>query len=99
MGKLVDETESLNQRAALNELARLLAERIELAAATGAGTLAQESAQYRATMAEIKALPFADAPKGGGKVVSADEARLRREARRAGAEADAATGTGGRKRR
>lgn len=100
MGKLTDETESLNHRAALHAAARLLAERIEVSARKGAGTLAQEMAQYRATMSEIRALPFTDAaPKGGGKVVSADEARLRREARRAAAEVDAATGTGGRKRR
>ena len=100
MGKLVDETEVLNHRAALHAGARLLAERIELSAASGAGTLAQEMAQYRSTMAEIRALPFTDgASKGGGKVVSADEARLRRDARRAAAEAEPATGTSSRKRR
>ena len=102
MGDLVDETESLNHRAALKAAAKLLAERIEESVRKGSGTLAQEMAQYRATMSEIRALPFvADtAPKGrGGKVVSADEARLRREARRAAAEVDAAPAGGGRKRR
>lgn len=86
---LVDEVEVLNHRAALHAAARLLAERIELSQQTGAGTLAQEVAQFRATMAELRALPFVEGVKGGGNVVSADEARLRREARRAAAEVGA----------
>lgn len=99
MGRLVDEVESLNHRAALHALARTLAERIELAAEMGAGTLAQESAQLRTTLAEIRALPFEGVqPKGGGKVVSADEARLRRDARRAAAEVEPAAVKGGSKR-
>lgn len=99
MGKLVDETESSNHRAALHAAARLLAERIELSATTGAGTLAQEVAQWRQTMAEYKAIPIVGEVKGGGRVVSADEARLRRDARRAAAEADAVPAKPARKRR
>ena len=90
MGKLLDETESLNHHAALCAAARLLAERIEGSALTGAGTLAQEVAQYRQTMAEIRALPLGDR-KVGGNVISADEARLRRAVRVAAAEAQSAT--------
>lgn len=99
MGRLVDEVESRNRRAALQRTAELLAERVEASAATGAGTLAQEVAQFRQTLAELAALPPDVSVKGGGKVVSADEARLRREVRRAAAEAESATGTGGSKRR
>lgn len=95
MGKLVDETESLNHRAALHAAARLLAERIEASVTASSGTLAQEVAQYRATMSEIRALPPLEAAKGGGNVVSADEARLRREARRAAAEVDTNPAIGG----
>ena len=98
MGKLIDETKNTNRRAALQAAAELLAERIEKSAASGSGTLAQEVAQYRQTMAEIAALPAAELPKGGGKVVSADEARARREARRADAEAESAAKPSRRKR-
>lgn len=93
MGRLVEAVGDGDQRAALKEAALLLAERIELAAATGAGTLAQEVAQFRQTLAELKALPVVTDLSKGGRVVSADEARLRREVRRAKAQVDAATGT------
>ena len=100
MGRVGDETENWHHRAALSALAELLAARIEVSAASGAGTLAQESAQYRAVMAELRAMPFSGVvPKGGGKVVSADEARLRREVRRATAEAEPDAKVGGSKRR
>ena len=100
MGKLTEATNTLDHLAALQETAALLAARIELSSESGAGTLAQEVAQYRATMAEIRSLPAdaAVAPKGGGKVVSADDVRKRREARRAAAENQPPASKGNRQR-
>lgn len=49
-----------DQRAALTALRDLLAEDLMAARANGSGTVAQIAAQYRATLAEIAALPPSD---------------------------------------
>lgn len=98
MGDLLKYTEAGDHRQALQAAAEMLAARIEASAEAGSGTLAQEVAQYRQTMAEIAALP-APVVKRKGNVIDANEARARRDQRRAAATAEPATGTGGRKRR
>lgn len=82
MASLVEEVEQLDHRGALHATAKLLAQAITVAAEQGKGTLAQEVAQLRQTLAELRELPDPTAvPKGGPNVFSADEARAARAQR------------------
>lgn len=75
----MDALKSDDHRAALEALRDLLAEDLAAARRAGTGTVAQIAAQYRATLAELAALPPSDRQRD-----TVDELKAARAKRRAG---------------